>query len=829
MKKARSRYFALPVGLTIAMSVSLCVGGIGLATEEEGASSDSSAQTASLQRLIDRYCVTCHNEELNTASFRLDNVDVSQVLEDGALWEKVIHKLTVEEMPPADKPQPSKGAHRALLSHLVTTLDTAAVASPNPGHPAVHRLNRTEYANAIRDLLGLEIDASLFVSADGSDFGFDNIADSLTLTPMMMERYMFAASKISRMAIGDLNARPTNHRYAAPSYQLQMDRMGEDFSFGSRGGLSVRHHFPADGEYIVKVDVESPSPEASRDRNQRSTADEELFIRVDGEWKEKFNITLPQDHIFRWGEKNALKIKQYSAEEEEDLDEFLADYRRVRTFKARITAKAGTRTLTAEFLKRTLAYEGDRPEHYPVFYNFHALDREEPSVSQLQIEGPYNVTSIGHDAQSRKKIFTSYPDGPEDETRVAKEILSKLARKAYRRPINAGDIETLLSFYKNGHSEGGFEMGILFALEFILVDPEFLFRVEAQPADIALGEAYTLSNLELASRLSFFLWSSPPDEELLGIAERGELRDPGVLEGQVQRMLAHARSESLVDNFASQWLYLRNMEAVNPDTKAFPEFDGELRIAMRRETELFFASQLREDRGVPELLSANYTYLNERLAEHYGIPGVSGSHFRRWESDDPNRGGLMGQASIWTVTSYATRTSPVKRGKWVLENLLGSPPPPPPGGIPPLPEPSKDTEGMTMRQMFEQHIADPVCASCHVKMDPVGFALENFDAVGKWRTHNSFGLALDTEGTMPDGTILEGPAGLRDVLMGKEGEFTRTAVQKLFTYALGRGIEYYDQPAIRHIMKESESDDYRWSSVILGIVNSTPFQMRRAI
>lgn len=828
MLSTLSRSIVMPAGLALALSISLYAGGMRQASATESTPGGARASTVGLQRIIDRYCITCHNEELKTGSLRLDNVDLARVAENGELWEKVIHKLRTKEMPPLDRPQPSKGARKALLTHLVTTLDDAAKTSPNPGRPAVHRLNRTEYTNAIRDLLGLEIDGALFLSADGSDFGFDNIADSLNLTPMMMERYMFAASKISRLAIGDINARPTNHRYAAPNYQLQMDRMGEEFSFGSRGGLSVRHHFPLDGEYIVKVDIESPSPEASRDRNQRSTADEELFVRIDGEQKEKFNIGLPQDHIFRWGEKNSLKVKQYSADEEEELADFLADYRRRRTFDARFFVKAGMHTVTVEFLKRTLAYEGVRPEHFPVFYSFHALSQEEPSVTEFQIAGPYNVTGPGDENPSRKKIFTNYPKGSEDETKVAEEILSKLARRAYRRPVTGGDMETLLGFFEQGRNEGGFEKGIQFALERILVDPEFLFRVEAQPAGVAEGDAFELSDLELASRLAFFLWSTLPDEELLGVAERGELRNPGVLEGQVRRMLADARSESLVDNFAAQWLYLRNVDVVTPDTKIFPEFDGELRIAMRRETELFFASQLREDRGVPELLSANYTFLNERLAEHYGIPGISGSHFRRVEMDDKNRGGLIGQASIWTVTSYATRTSPVKRGKWVLENLLGSPPPPPPGAIPPLPEASKETEGLTMRQRFEQHRADPICASCHIKMDPLGFALENFDAIGKWRTHNAFGLPLDTLGEMPDGTILDGPSGLREALLGMKDEFTRTAVQKLLVYALGRGVEYYDQPAIRRIMKESESDGYRWSSIILGIVKSTPFQMRRA-
>lgn len=828
MLKALSKSFVKSLGLALSLALACCIGEFRQASAAETAASSATKDTAAVQRVVNRYCVTCHNEELMTGSLRLDNVDLANVVENGEVWEKVIHKLRTEEMPPTDQPQPPKGARNALLTYLVNTLDESAAHSPNPGRPAVHRLNRAEYTNAIRDLLGLEIDPELYISADGADFGFDNIADSLNLTPLMMERYMFAASKISRVAIGDVNAPPTNHRYAPPNYQLQMDRMGEDFSFGSRGGLSIRHHFPADGDYIIKVDIESPSVEAPRNRNQRSTANEELMIRINGEKREHFEIQLPQDHVFRWGEKNSLLVKQFSKDGEEVLDEFLKDYRKLRTFEARITVKAGMHTVTTEFLKRTLAYEGVRPEHYPVFYNFHAKSQEEPSVMEVQIEGPYDVTSIGHERISRQKIFSNYPKNSEEETEVAAEILSRLARQAFRRPIALSDTETLLNFYEQGHAEGGFEKGIQFALERILVDPEFLFRVEAQPEGVAEGEAFQLSDLELASRIAFFLWSTLPDEELLSIAERGELRNPGVLEDQIQRMLADSRAQALVDNFAAQWLYLRNVDVVQPEVRFFPEFDGELRVAMRRETELFFASQLKEDRGVPEMMSANYTYLNERLAEHYGIPSISGSHFRRVEMDGEGRGGLIGQASIWTVTSYATRTSPVKRGKWVLENLLGSPPPPPPGNIPPLPDASEETEGLTLRQRFEQHRVDPVCASCHVKMDPLGFALENFDAVGKWRTHNAAGLELDTIGVLPDGTLMEGPAGLRAALMSQEDEFARTVTQKLMTYALGRGLEYYDQPAIRSVLQKSEPGGYRWSSIILGIVNSTPFQMRRA-
>jgi hypothetical protein len=810
--------------LAIALSVFVFAGAGREAPAEERTPAGPKTSTASFQRLLDRYCVTCHNEELNTGSFRLDNVDLAQVAENGAIWEKVIQKLSVGEMPPPDKPQLSKGAHNAFLSHLVTTLDGVAAASPNPGRPGAHRLNRTEYTNAIRDLLGLEIDGSMFLSGDSPDFGFDNIADSLKLTPMMLGRYISAAARISKLAIGDINTLPSNQIYSTSKELMQDDRMGDDFAFGSRGGMSVSHHFPLDGEYILKAEIEIPNPALAPDYFQRSDAGEQLYLRLDGEQVEKFQVGLPWKFS-----KGYWKAKRFVSDDSVSPEEYAAR-ERAGAFEARVAVKAGTHTITAEFLERTLAYEGLRPEHYPSYYNFDfdILQHEEPGVLTIHITGPYNVTGLGDESPSRQKIFTRYPSAPEEETEVATEILSTLARRAYRRPVTAGDMDTLLTFYNQGRDKGGFEFGIRTALEYILVDPEFLFRVETQPKGLATGDAFELNEIDLASRLSFFLWSTIPDEELLGIAERGELRNPGVLEGQVQRMLADDRSVSLVGNFATQWLYLRNMEVVAPDPMIFPEFDGELRAAMRRETELLFTSQLREDRSVPELLSANYTFLNQRLAEHYGIPGVTGSQFRRVELNDPNRGGLMGQASIWTVTSYSTRTSPVKRGKWILENLLGMPPPPPPGGIPPLPEPSKETAGMTLRQLFEEHRKAPECASCHVKMDPLGFALENFDAIGKWRTHNALGLPLDTRGSMPDGTFLEGPAGLRDVLKSMEDDFTQTAVQKLLVYALGRGLEYYDQPVVRQIMRDSKSDDYRWSSIILGIVNSTPFQMRRA-
>ena len=779
-------------------------------------------KTDAYARVIERYCISCHNEELNTGSLRLDNINIAHVRDNPEIWEKVIHKLRADEMPPTDKPQPPDGAQKAILSWLVTSLDEAAAIAPNPGKPAVHRLNRAEYANAIRDMLALEIDTQELLPTDGSDFGFDNIADSLNFSPMLMERYMMAASKISRLAIGDPNQRSSSKIYKLPKALLQEDRMGDELPFGSRGGISVRHHFPLDGEYVIKVNVESPRSDQPQDLFQRSDAPEQLDVRVDGARVGVFNIGKPKSS--EW----SYRVNGFAAGAPADKED-LADWWGARTLEIRFSAKAGTRSIAVSFLKRTLAYEGTRPRSFPAFYDYLGLLKGvEPGVIDFEVAGPYNATGVGEDSESRRAIFTRYPSDGNDEVDCATTILKRLARQAYRRPVTNSDMDTLLDFYAMGRSEGGFEDGIQFALERILVSPSFLFRVETDPFELAPGSAYQLSDLELASRLSFFLWSSLPDEELLELAERHELQDPVVLEQQVQRMLGDERAESLTKNFATQWLYLRNVDAATPDVNLFPDFDDNLRHAMRRETELFFASQLRDDRSVGELLSADYTFLNERLATHYGIPGVYGSHFRRVDLVDSIRGGLLSQASILTVTSYATRTSPVKRGKWVLENILGSPPPPPPPNVPDLPETGEAGELATMRERMELHRVDPGCASCHVKMDPVGFSLENFDAIGKWRITDGSGLPVDAHGTLPDGSVLDGPAGLRDVLSVKEDEFVRTAIQKLLTYALGRGIEYYDQPAVRQIERTAALDDYRWSSVILGIVESIPFQMRTA-
>ena len=748
-------------------------------------STSATASASSYRGLIDRYCVTCHNETLNTAGLRLDAIDIANVREglrwEKEVWEKVVHKLRTGAMPPPNYPRPAPGVHQALLSWLVASLDEASAAAPNPGRPAVHRLNRTEYENAIRDLLAVEIDGRAFLPADGTEFGFDNIADFLTVSPMLLDRYMAAASKISRLAIGDPAVLPSIQTYDASKLLVQNDRMSEELPFGSRGGMVVRHHFPLDADYVIKVDT------SGRRR-------EDLEVRVDGQ----------RLALFEAGGRR-------SGRSGSDLE-------------VRFRAKAGTRPIAISFLQRTLAPEGVAPRSLPAG----SISGAVPGVRGFEIAGPFDAIGPGEDSASRRKIFTSYPAQPEDEMASANEILSTLARRAFRRPVTADDMDTLLNFFAQGRREGGFEAGIQWALEGILADPEFLFRIEADP-DLPPNTAYFLSDLELASRLSFFLWSSIPDDELLDAAERGELKDPAFLEGQVRRMLSDARSATLVTNFAAQWLHLRNMRAVTPDLNFFPEFDDNLRAAMQQETELLVSSQLRADRSVVDLLTADYTFLNERLARHYGIPGIHGNRFRRVTLEDENRFGLLGQGSILTVTSYATRTSPVLRGKWVLENVLGSPPPAPPANVPSLPEASEDGfEATTVRERMQQHRKDPVCASCHVKMDPIGFALENFDGIGRWRAIGEDGLPLDATGSLPDGSTFHGPAGLRELLLNQGGEFVINVTQKLLTYALGRGIEYYDYPAIRKITRDAAADDYRWSSIILGVAKSTPFQMRRS-
>ena len=778
---------------------------------------------SSYRAVLNRYCVTCHNEKLKTADLILSKADVESPSVDAPVWEKVVRKLRARAMPPAGAPRPDDTAYTSFANYLETELDRAAAAKLNPGRPAIHRLNRAEYTNAVRDLLALEIDGAAILPADESSNGFDNLGGGLTISPMLMERYLSAAGKVARLAVGDINAQPLFETYDLSRFLFQDDRMSEDLPFASRGGMAIRHQFPLDGDYAIKIRLQRDF----RDRIRGLEEPHLLDVRMDGARLKLLTIG---------GERKGKTAPVYSTAElgdpEQEHYELIADD----ALEFRFPAKAGTHLVQVAFLKETWAPEGAlqyvdaKPEALPrlPLYDYQEYKGGDPTVDSVAIGGPFDPKGLS-ETPSRRRIFICHPENGKDEEACAKKILSAIAHRAYRRPLTDGDIRNLLQFYRDGRkTKAGFEGGIEMALERILVGPEFLFHIERdlQPDGSAPGTAYRISDLELASRLSFFLWSSIPDDQLLDLAERGKLKDGTVLEQQVKRMLADPRSKSLVTNFASEWLYLRNLSGAKPDPDVFPDFDDNLREAFRRETELFFESIIREDRSIVDLLSANYTFVNERLARHYGIPNVYGSHFRRVSLDGESRGGLLSQGSILTVTSYANRTSPTIRGKWVLENILGAPPPPPPPNVPSLKD-TKDVRALTMRQRMEQHRANPACAVCHTRMDPLGFAMENFDAIGRWRNVDGKN-SIDPSGVLPEGVQFEGPAGLRKVLLSKRDEFASTVTEKLLTYALGREVEYYDQPVIRKILREAASGEYRWSALVFGIVNSTPFQMRRS-
>jgi len=771
------------------------------------------SHTPSYRAVLDQYCVTCHNERARTAELLLDTADVENIGEGPELWEKVVKKLRTGAMPPAGMPRPDESTYESLATYLETALDRAAAANPNPGRPVLHRLNRVEYTNAVRDLLAIDIDGETLLPADDSRYGFDNIGDVLTVSPLLMERYLAAARKISRLAVGDPDVLPVFETYNVPKYFVQDDRMNEDLPFGSRGGIAVRHHFPLDGEYLIKVRL----AKNSRDYIRGLGEPHHLDIRLDGVRVKRFTIGGEN-----YGRSAGIFSSAAMGDPEQEVYERTAD----EILEVRFVAEAGPRLVGVAFLKETSVPEGPL---LPRMTQYDLLQYKggAPGVASISIGGPYNAKGMG-ETPSRRKIFGCRPKAVKEEEPCAREILSTLARRAYRRPLTEEDIQTLLGFYRAGLSNGGFEAGIRRALARILVGPEFLFRVELDPENVAPDTAYRISDLELASRLSFFLWSSIPDDQLLDLAEGGKLKDPVILEQEVRRLLGDWRSKALVSNFGGQWLQLRSLRSVSPDPETFPYFDDNLREAFRQETELFLESLLREDRSVLDLLNADHTFVNERLARHYGIPNVYGSHFRRVKLEQVERRGLLGKGSILTVTSYANRTSPVLRGKWVLDHILGTPPAPPPANIPDLVESDKDGKALSMREAMEQHRANPVCATCHSQMDPLGFALENFDGTGTWRTTDA-DAPIDSSGVLPDGTLFQGPAGLQKVLLeSKKEEFITTVTDKLLTYALGRGVESYDAPAIRSIIREAAPNDYRWSSLILGIVNSTPFQMRRS-
>jgi len=753
------------------------------------------------QAVIGKYCISCHSAKLRTGGLSLQDADLNNVPAAAETWEKVIRKLRTGSMPPQGLPRPDSATVNALASYLETSLDQAAAAKPNPGHAAMHRLNRAEYANAIRDVLALDVDATVLLPPDDESSGFDNIADVLRMSPSLMERYLSASWNISRQAVGNMNIAPETATYRVRP-DLSQDQHIEGLPLGTRGGILVRHFFPLDAEYVIKLRLWRNTFDLMRGMEDAH----QIEISVDGN-----QVRL----VTAGGHDEFLRMTANPGTFGAELDKQLT---------VRIPLKAGPHVITASTLLRSHAEKDDLVKPF-LRTTIDGLDiMGDPSVDRLTVEGPLNPTGPGQ-TPSRAKIFICAPQNEREDLPCARKIITALLRRAYRRPIQDGDLETPLSFYqrrRNGH--GSFDAGIEAALQFILASPEFLFRFEPDPSALPVDAAYQLSDLALASRLSFFLWSSPPDDELIKAASEGKLHQHAVLQQQVTRMLADSRADALVDNFAEQWLFLRNLKNSSPDPQIFPDFDDNLRQAMREETKLFFQSIVREDRSVMDLLNADYTFVNERLARHYGIPNVYGSQFRRVTLTSEDRRGLLGQGSILTVTSYPNRTSPVQRGKWILTNLLGIPPTPPPPNVPALKE-NGDGKPLSLRERMEQHRADAVCAGCHKVMDPIGFALENFDGVGQWRTADD-GSPIDPSGTLYNGAKVDGPVALRKMLADHPDVFSGVMAEKLLTYALGRGVEYYDMPAVRKIVQQAQSNDLRFSSLVLGVVESVPFEMK---
>jgi hypothetical protein len=743
---------------------------------------------------LDRYCIGCHNRNLKTSGIALDGaVDIAARID---VWEKAVRKLRTRSMPPVGLPRPDERTYATVTSSLESALDAEAAAHPNSGRTdTFRRLNRTEYRNAIRDLLALDVDVTALLPSDDASHGFDNVTVG-ELSPTLLERYVTAARKIGRLAMGRPVRSPGGDTVTYPP-DLTQEQHFDELPIGTRGGMSLRYTFPADAEYEIVVRL-------TRDRNEH----------VEG-------LSEPHDVEVLLDDKRVslVTVKPPPA----GNDYHLVD----KDLNIRIPVKAGPHVLAATFPKRPTTLLETERQPYQAHFNMDRHPRIQPAVYSISVNGPYNAQGPG-DTPSRRRLLVCTPATAAEERPCAARIFSTLMRRAYRRPVTDGDLDAPLHFFDEGRRGDGFEGGIEMGLRAVLVSPEFLFRVEQDPKGIAPHTPYRVGDLELASRLSFFLWSSVPDDELLDAAASGKLRDRARLEQQVRRMLADGRSEALVNNFADQWLYLRNLDSIKPDMRAFPDFDDNLRQAFRRETELLFENVMREDHSITELLNANYTFLNERLAKHYGIPNVYGSRFRRVSLEgDRVRGGLLRQGSILTVTSYPTRTSPVIRGKWILSNILGIPPPPPPVTPPPLKESTKIAQTLSMRERMAEHRANPACAGCHKLMDPVGFSLENYDAVGRWRTAVD-GKAIDASGGLPDGSKFDGVAGLEKALLSHPDAFAATFSEKLLTYALGRGVEAYDAPAVRAIVRQAQGEDLRFSSFILGIVNSTPFQMRRS-
>ena len=815
------------------MIIGLASAWLAAATGAPQPSATSTGEVSPQRALLDQYCVTCHSErivsrpvepdenqqitQLRNVGLTLDTEDVTNVAANPEVWEKVVRKLRVGAMPPPPRPRPDQATYDGFRVWLESELDTAAAVNPDPGRTlAFHRLNRTEYRNVVRDLLGLDIDVSELIPADAPDeHGFDNNAGALSFSPALLERYVSAAHKISRLALGVSPAGPLSTTYDVPLNLMQDDRLSDNLPFGSRGGVAIDHNFPVDGLYRIKVKMQTNYVQFVRGLD----IPHDIEISVDGERLEQFTFG---------GEATGLPAPYSYAGNIRGDDEWESYQMRVSDagYVVEVPVKAGPRVIGATFPREHWEEEGVlQPRQHGFALAVNEMPDTNPRVGSIEITGPLRNDGPG-ETPSRSRILTCRPATPADEPGCATEILSSLARRAYRRPATDDDVATLLEFYEVGRREGGFESGIQFALERLLASPDLLLRIERDPVDAEPATAYPITDVELASRLSFFLWSSLPDAELLALAEEGTLADPAVLARQVRRMLADDRAAALIDGFVGQWLYLRNLAGVYPTPSEFREFDENLREAFQQETELFIDHQLRADRSVLELLSADYTFVNERLARHYGIADVYGNRFRRVSVEGGRQAGLLGHGSLMTVTSYPNRTSPVLRGKFVLENLLGAPPPEPPPNVPALEENDADGKPRSLREAMVEHRENPACRVCHAPMDPIGFALENFDAVGTWRATFA-GEPIDASGVLPDGSAFDGPAGLRDMLLARPADFVGTVTEKLMTYALGRGVEYYDMPTVRQIVREAETADYRWSAVILGIIKSAPFQMRR--
>jgi mono/diheme cytochrome c family protein len=755
--------------------------------------------------LIDRYCVSCHTQRAKEppGQITLDNLDLNRVAESPDVWEKVVRRLHARSMPPQPARRPDEAGYQQLTAYLEGELDRAAAAHPNPGRPALHRLNRAEYANAIRDVLDVDVDVAALLPPDDSAYGFDNVSDVLGVSPSLQERYLTAAKKVSALAVGDPRIAPGSDTYRIRQ-DLSQDQHIDGLPLGTIGGTLVRHTFPLDGEYTFQVKLYRTNLNIVRGLQYAH----QVEFTVDGERVHLASIG---------GKRDLAALFEKPTDTGDEVEARL---------RVRVPVKAGPHTVAVTFVQEPATTDTVRLQSYlrSSADNFDWAGR--PHMQTLAITGPFNPTGPG-DTPSRRRIFTCRPASPGLERGCAKEILSAAARRAYRKPVTATDMQPVMEFYDLGRRAGHFDRGIQMGLERVLASPQFMFRLERDPADVAPGAVYRISDVELASRLSFFLWSSIPDEELLTVAAAGKLHDRAMLERQTRRMLADPHAQALVSNFAGQWLQLRNVRSVQPNSDEFPDFDDNLRQAFQRETELLFSSVMHEDRSVLDLLRADYTFVNERLALHYGIPNVHGSRFRRVQVVDEARKGLLGHGSILALTSHAERTSPVVRGKWILENILGTPPPPPPPDVPALKPTEEGQKPRTIREQMAEHRANAVCASCHKVMDPIGFALENFDAVGAWRSSEAGG-PIDASGELADGTKVDGVVTLRKALLSRPEVFVGTMTEKLLTYGLGRGLSAPDMPVVRAIVRDAARDEYRFGSLVLGIINSTPFQFRRA-